>query len=243
MIIDKGNYKLYNGDCLEVMDELIALGVKFDAVITDPPYGTTACKWDSIIPFDEMWTRLEKLVKDNAPIVLFGSQPFTTKLISSKIELYKHSWVWDKKNISNPCSAKYQPLKQHEDIIVFGKNRVNYFPIKTDLQSERKWKQYSKNNIVNIAGGSGKTKGKYPKTILEFSNAVRKGNFHPAQKPVELLEYLVKTYTNENELVLDFTCGSGSTGVACLNTSRRFVGIEREEKYLDIAKERLSNAV
>lgn len=243
MIIDKGNYKLYNGDCLEVMDELIALGVKFDAVITDPPYGTTACKWDSIIPFDEMWTRLEKLVKDNAPIVLFGSQPFTTKLISSKIELYKHSWVWDKKNISNPCSAKYQPLKQHEDIIVFGKNRVNYFPIKTDLQSERKWKQYSKNNIVNIAGGSGKTKGKYPKTILEFSNAVRKGNFHPAQKPVELLEYLVKTYTNENELVLDFTCGSGSTGVACLNTSRRFVGIEREEKYFDIAKERLSNAV
>ena len=243
MIIDKGNYKLYNGDCLEVMDELIALGVKFDAVITDPPYGTTACKWDSIIPFDEMWTRLEKLVKDNAPIVLFGSQPFTTKLISSKIELYKHSWVWDKKNISNPCSAKYQPLKQHEDIIVFGKNRVNYFPIKTDLQSERKWKQYSKNNIVNIAGGSGKTKGKYPKTILEFSNAVRKGNFHPAQKPVELLEYLVKTYTNENELVLDFTMGSGSTGVACLNTGRRFVGIEREEKYFDIAKERLSNAV
>ena len=201
MIIDKGNYKLYNGDCLEVMDELIALGVKFDAVITDPPYGTTACKWDSIIPFDEMWTRLEKLVKDNAPIVLFGSQPFTTKLISSKIELYKHSWVWDKKNISNPCSAKYQPLKQHEDIIVFGKNRVNYFPIKTDLQSERKWKQYSKNNIVNIAGGSGKTKGKYPKTILEFSNAVRKGNFHPTQKPVELLEYLVKSNTNSFSLV------------------------------------------
>ena len=235
-------YKIYNGDCLEVMDRLIEEGVVVDAIICDPPYGTTACKWDTIIPFDEMWVRLEKLVKDNAPIILFGSQPFTTKLISSKIEWYKHSWVWDKKNISNPCSAKYQPLKQHEDIVVFGKNRVNYFPIKTDLQLERKWKQYSKNNIVNIAGGSGKTKGKYPKTILEFSNAVRKGNFHPTQKPVELLEYLVKTYTNENETVLDFTCGSGSTGVACMNTNRKFIGIELDENYFNIAKQRIEEA-
>ena len=235
-------YKIYNGDCLEVMDKLIKEGIKVDCILTDVPYGTTACKWDTIIPFDEMWVRLEKLVKDNAPIILFGSQPFTTKLISSKIEWYKHSWVWDKKNISNPCSAKYQPLKQHEDIVVFGKNRVNYFPIKTDLQLERKWKQYSKNNIVNIAGGSGKTKGKYPKTILEFSNAVRKGNFHPTQKPVELLEYLVKTYTNENETVLDFTCGSGSTGVACMNTNRKFIGIELDENYFNIAKQRIEEA-
>lgn len=241
MIIDRGIYKLYKGDCLEVMDGLIALGVKFDAIITDPPYGTTACKWDSIIPLDKMWERLRKLVKNNAPIVLFGSQPFTTKLINSRIDWYRHSWIWDKKNISNPCSAKYQPLKQHEDIIVFGKNRVNYFPIKTDLHIERVWKQYSKNNIVNVIGGSGKTKGKYPKTILEFSNAVRKGNFHPTQKPVALMEYLIKTYTNENDLILDFTMGSGSTGVACLNTNRRFIGIELDEKYFNIAKERLES--
>lgn len=241
MIIDRGIYKLYKGDCLEVMDGLIALGVKFDAIITDPPYGTTSCKWDSIIPLDKMWERLRKLVKNNAPIVLFGSQPFTTKLINSRIDWYRHSWIWDKKNISNPCSAKYQPLKQHEDIIVFGKNRVNYFPIKTDLHIERVWKQYSKNNIVNVIGGSGKTKGKYPKTILEFSNAVRKGNFHPTQKPVALMEYLIKTYTNENDLILDFTMGSGSTGVACLNTNRRFIGIELDEKYFNIAKERLES--
>ena len=235
-------YKLYNGDCLEIMDRLIEEGVKVDCILTDPPYGTTACKWDSIIPLDKMWERLGKLVKsNNTPIVLFGSQPFTTKLINSRIDWYRHSWIWDKKNISNPCSAKYQPLKQHEDIIVFGKNRVNYFPIKTDLHIEREWKQYSKNNITNVIGGSGKTKGKYPKTILEFSNAVRKGNFHPTQKPVALMEYLIKTYTNEGELVLDFTMGSGSTGVACLNTNRKFIGIELDEKYFNIAVDRMEN--
>ena len=224
------------------MDRLIEEGIKVDCILTDVPYGTTACKWDSIIPLDKMWERLGKLVKsNNTPIVLFGSQPFTTKLINSRIDWYRHSWIWDKKNISNPCSAKYQPLKQHEDIIVFGKNRVNYFPIKTDLHIEREWKQYSKNNITNVIGGSGKTKGKYPKTILEFSNAVRKGNFHPTQKPVALMEYLIKTYTNEGELVLDFTMGSGSTGVACLNTNRKFIGIELDEKYFNIAVDRMEN--
>ena len=225
MNILTSNYKLFNGDCLEVMDYLISQNIKIDCILTDPPYGTTQCKWDSIIPLNKMWDRLGNLIKTNTPIVLFGSQPFTTKLINSKMEWYKHSWVWDKKNISNPCSAKYQPLKQHEDIIVFGKNKVNYFPIKTDLHIEREWKQYSKNNIVNVVGGSGKTKGKYPKTILEFSNAIRKGNFHPTQKPIALLEYLIKTYTNEGDLVLDFTMGSGSTGVACINTNRKFMGL------------------
>ena len=204
--------------------------------------GTTACKWDSVIPFDEMWSKLERIIKNNTPIVLFGSQPFTSKLINSKIDWYRHCWIWNKKNISNPCSAKYQPLKQHEDIVVFGKNKVNYFPIKTDLHIEREWKQYSKNNIVNVVGGSGKTKGKYPKTILEFSNATRKGNFHPTQKPVPLLEYLVKTYTNENDIVLDFTMGSGSTGVACMNLNRKFIGIELDENYFNIAKNRIKNA-
>ena len=242
-MIKTDRYELYKGDCLEVMDGLISLGVKFDAIITDLPYGTTACKWDSIIPFDKMWERLNKLIKPNGAIVLFGSQPFTTKLINSKIDWYRHSWVWDKKNISNPCSAKYQPLKQHEDIIIFGKNRVNYFPIKTDLHIEREWKQYSKNNIVDVVGGSGKTKGKYPKTILEFSNAIRKGNFHPTQKPVALLEYLIKTYTNEGDLILDFTAGSFSTGVACVNTGRRFIGIELDDKYFEIGKNRMIGAL
>ena len=236
--------QLYHGDCLEIMDKLIEQGVKVDAIITDPPYGTTDCKWDSVIPLDKMWERLNKLINDHGAIVLFGSQPFTSKLINSNINHYRHIWVWDKKNISNPCLAKFQPLKQHEDIVVFGKKRVNYFPIKTELNVEREWKQCSKNNIASgiKGGGTGKTKGKYPKTILEFSNANRKNNFHPTQKPVALLEYLIKTYTNEDEVVLDFTMGSGSTGVACLNTNRKFIGIELEEKYFNIAKNRIEDA-
>ena len=231
------NVQLFKGDCLEIMKEIPSKSI--DMILCDLPYGTTACKWDNIIPFEPLWEQYSRIIKDNRAIVLFGSQPFTTLLISSKIKWYRHSWVWDKKNISNPCNAKYQPLKQHEDIIVFGKERVNYYPIKTNLQTTRKWKQYSKNNIVNTVGGSGETTGKYPKTILEFSNAVRKGKIHPTQKPVELLEYLIKTYTNEEEIILDNCMGSGSTGIACMNTNRRFIGIELDENYFDIAKKRI----
>ena len=139
MIIDKGNYKLYKGDCLEVMDGLIALGVKFDAIITDPPYGTTACKWDSVIPLDKMWDRLNKLIKPNGAIVLFGSQPFSSSLISSNIKNYKHSWVWHKKNAGNLLVAKYQPLKTTEDIMIFTHRgeRVNYYPIMSKGHKDR----------------------------------------------------------------------------------------------------------
>ena len=245
MIIDKGNYKLYRGDCLEVMDGLIALGVKFDAIITDPPYGTTRCKWDSIIPLDEMWNRLNKLIKPNGAIVLFGNEPFTSQLICSNLKGFKYRWDWNKRIPSGMSYAKYRPMQQTEDISVFTKNgeKTTYNP------------QMIKRDKPIKGGGIGKSDSaftrtykplkktyeyKNPVTLIEFDK-IRKGAIHPTQKPVELLEYLIKTYTNEGDLVLDFTCGSGSTGVACLNTGRRFVGVELDEKYFNIAKERLES--
>ena len=246
-------YKLYNGDCLEIMDKLIEEGVKVDCIITDPPYGTTACKWDTVIPFDEMWERLNKLIKPNGAIVLFGSQPFTSALISSNIKKYKHSWVWHKKNAGNILVAKYQPLKTTEDIVVFTRKgeKVNYYPIMLSGYKDRSKDKPLKKKTDLFSGiksgyfkpGQNK-KGdeRYPKHLIEFSNASRKNHFHPTQKPVDLLEYLIKTYTNENEIVLDFTMGSGSTGVACMNTNRKFIGIELDNNYFDIASKRIEEA-
>ena len=234
------NYKLYNGDCLEIMDLLINRGVQVDAIICDPPYGTTACKWDSIIPFEPMWERLNNLIKPNGAIVLFGSEPFSSALRMSNIKNYKYDWIWDKKKGGNIMNLKYQPYKVHEIISVF--NKHNYYPIMTE-QRERKSKTYSigeANGIKNY-GDTRIYNKKYPKSIIEVSNANQKGKVHPTQKPVDLLEYLIKTYTNENELVLDFTMGSGSTGVACLNTNRKFIGIDLEEKYFNIAIDRMEN--
>ncbi len=244
MIVEKENYKLFKRDCLKVMDLLIEQGVQVDAIITDPPYGTTACKWDSIIPFDEMWARLNKLIKDNGAIVLFGNQPFTTKLISSNIDNFKYQLIWNKKLTGCPVVAKKRPLPIHEDILVFGKNKnkINYNPIKTNLDSVRKWKQNKNSESIPISNmGEGVVVGKNPVSILEFSNANRKGKIHPTQKPIELMEYLIKMYTNEGECILDFTMGSGSTGVAALNCNRKFIGIELDENYFNIAINRLAS--
>ena len=246
-------YKIYNGDCLEVMDRLIEEGVKVDCILTDPPYGTTACKWDTIIPFDDMWERLNKLIKPNGAIVLFCSQPFTSALISSNIKNYKHSWVWHKKNAGNILVAKYQPLKTTEDIVVFTRKgeKVNYYPIMLSGYKDRSKDKPLKKKTDLFSGiksgyfkpGQNK-KGdeRYPKHLIEFSNASRKNHSHPTQKPIDLLEYLIKTYTNENETVLDFTMGSGSCGVACMNTNRRFIGIELDKNYFDIASKRIEEA-
>ena len=250
------NYKLYQGDCLEIMDKLIEHEIKVDAIITDPPYGTTACKWDSVIPLDKMWDRINKLIKSNGGIILFGSQPFTTSLIYSNIKHCKHQWIWNKSSAGNVLVARYQPLKVEEEILVFtGKGeRVNYYPIftidnKRDLTKEKP--SVKQSDMFNeIKGGKFyKTKKnkkgteRYPKNIINISaqstECANSKRVHPTQKPVALLEYLVKTYTNENDLVLDFTMGSGSTGVACLNTNRRFIGIELDEKYFNIAKDRI----
>ena len=238
---------LYRGDCLEVMDRLIEDGVKVDSIITDPPYGTTACKWDSVIPFDEMWLRLNKLIKPNGAIVLFGSEPFSSALRMSNIKNYKYDWVWNKRLAGNVFLAKSQPMKIHENILVFNSSKESFYPIKTDLEKVRNYKdKYGGGESFGKKGTGDKvhtTKGKNPKSIIDISNANRKGNTHPTQKPVALMEYLIKTYTNEGELVLDFTMGSGTTGVACKNLNRDFIGIELDEDYFKIAKERINEQV
>ena len=247
---------LFNGDCLEVMDILIERGVVVDAIITDPPYGTTACKWDNIIPFDEMWLRLNKLIKPNGAIVLFGSEPFSSALRMSNIKNYKYDWVWRKtKYNSGFAHAKNSPLKKHENISVFSfgkvahksqsKNRMEYYP-QGLLKCEKTRKKPTKYREEEVSFGKRPSHRdtfqeftNYPQSILEFDLEVKGKPVHPTQKPVALMEYLIKTYTNENELVLDFTCGSGSTLVGCLNTNRRGIGIELDEKYFNIAKERI----
>lgn len=231
---------LYNGDCLKVMDELIEQGVKVDAVITDPPYGTTACKWDSVIPFDMMWFRILNLRKENAAVVLFGSEPFSSALRMSNIKEYKYDWIWEKQKASNFMSMKHQPAKYHENISVFYKH--NYYPImwETDNKDNRKTVRNPMTNkdchlgeVVRVRNAD--TGFRYPKSIIKINKQIN-GNVHPTQKPVALMEYLVKTYTNEGGTVLDFTMGSGTTGVACKHLNRNFIGIELDEKYFNIAK-------
>jgi len=245
---------LIKGECLEVMKSIPDASI--DAIMTDPPYGTTACKWDSVIDFDLMWKQLNRIIKPNGAIVLFASQPFTSFLLCSNVKKYRHSWVWNKRSITNPFQAKYAPLKCNEDILVFGKNRVNYYPQKTDKpKSEQRPSKFK----VNYGGGRDYKEGVYgkskkglgknhdetktnPKTIIEIPAVYKKHTVHPTQKPIALMEYLIKTYTNENETVLDFTMGSGTTGVACVNTKRNFIGIELDDKYYNIAKQRIGQA-
>ena len=237
------DYELYKGDCLEVMDKLIEKGVKIDMVLTDPPYGTTACKWDSVIPIDKMWERVNKLIKLNGAIVFFGSEPFSSTLRMSNIKNYKYDWVWEKPQGVNPLLAKKQPLNNIEYIHVFYKKQSLYNPQfeygapykVTRDKKERPCEMHNYTFKESTTVNEGK---RYPKRVLKFK---RETGLHPTQKPVALLEYLIKTYTNEGDLVLDFTMGSGSTGVACLNTNRRFIGIELDEKYFNIAKDRLEN--
>ena len=236
-MFENGRYKLYQGDCLEVMDGLISLGVKFDAIITDPPYGTTACKWDSVIPLDEMWNRLNKLIKPNRAIVLFGSEPFSSSLRMSNIKKYKYDWIWEKRAV-NFLNAKRQPLRNTENIIVFNSKIYNPQGLIYKERINKRSNSTETNNAHGLCNKSYFTN--YPKQILKF---IGERGLHPTQKPVALLEYLIKTYTNEGELILDFTMGSGSTGVAALNTNRRFVGIELDEKYFNIAVDRLGYRV
>ena len=227
--------KLYQGDCLEVMDRLIEEGIKVDMILTDPPYGTTACKWDNVIPFDEMWIRINELIKTNGAIVLFGNEPFSSNLRISNIKNYKYDWVWNKRPV-NFLNAKRQPLREVENIMVFNSKIYNPQGL---IYKERINKRSNSTETNSKHGLSNKSYyTNYPKQILRF---IGERGLHPTQKPVALLEYLIKTYTDEGELVLDFTMGSGSTGVACKNTNRNFIGIELDEKYFSIAKDRLEN--
>ena len=242
-MVEKENYKLYLGDCLQVMDMLIEEDVKVDCILTDPPYGTTACKWDTIIPLDEMWSRLNKLIKPNGAIILFGSEPFSSALRMSNIKNYKYDWKWDKVRGVGHLNAKRRPMMCIEDIMIFYNKQCIYNP----QMRERDKPRQSMNNATQQVYGKSKEnfKGeklnkKYPINLITFSKSSQNDMiFHPTQKPVDLLEYLVKTYTNENDLVLDFTMGSGSTGVACINTKRKFIGIELDENYFNIATNRI----
>lgn len=233
---------LMQGDCLEIMKTIPDASV--DMILTDPPYGTTQCKWDSVIPFDLMWQQLKRVVKPNGAILLFGSEPFSSALRMSNIKQYKYDWVWDKKIPSGMCNAKIMPMKQSENISVFINGKNFYYP--QMVQRDNPIKSGGMTGSLS-AGAKGLKKietkvytEKYPTTHLVFDK-IRKGSLHPTQKPTGLLEYLIKTYTQENETVLDFTMGSGSTGVAAKNLNRSFIGIELDEKYFEIAKNRVES--
>ena len=249
------SYKLLQGDCIEQMKTIKSGSV--DAIITDPPYGTTACKWDSVIDFGLMWEQLNRIIKPNGAIVLFGSEPFSSALIMSNVKKYKHRRLWLKNKAPNFLQAKNQPKKNTEDIVVFSfgsfgyqsKIKCTYNPIMIETNnnikktkgikiSDNMKKLVGNMNVVLKSSDDYNGNLNYPNETIAF-NSVLKNKKHPTQKPIELMEYLIKTYTNENETVLDFTMGSGTTGVACVNTNRNFIGIERDNKYFEIATNRI----
>ena len=235
---------LMQGDCLERMQQIPSGSV--DMVLTDPPYGTTACKWDSVIPLDKMWEQLKRIIRPNGAIVMTASQPFTTVLIASNLKDFKYTWVWDKVKPSTGLHAKIMPLRSTEDIVVFGKDKINYFP----QMAQKKLRVESKNDSNGEAFGGARVKREhdnkglgYPKNLLVMSNADQTGRVHPTQKPVALMEYLIKTYTNEDEVVLDFTAGSMSTAIACINTNRKGIMVEKDEYYFKVGSDRVSKAL
>jgi site-specific DNA-methyltransferase (adenine-specific) len=234
---------LMHGDCLEIM-KLIPDG-SIDMVLADPPYGTTACKWDTVIPLEAMWAELKRVIKPNGAIVMTASQPFTTTLISSNIKMFKYCWVWEKEQGVNFQLAKKQPLKVHEDICVYYNCQPKYNPqglIDCDISKSNKGKGGNLGHCSSEVKRKEykQTKKGYPVSIQKFG---RNRGLHPTQKPVALMEYLIRTYTDKGEAVLDFTMGSGTTGVACVNTGRKFIGIELDQGYFDIAKERIYGAI
>ena len=241
---------LIKGECIEQM-KLIPSG-SIDAIITDPPYGTTACKWDSVIDFELMWEQLNRIIKPNGAIVLFGSEPFSSALRMSNIKNYKYDWIWDKKRCTGFLNAKKQPLRNNETISVFYKKQPTYNPQPYKKNTignmgDRTHKQYDGYGKFNKVDNDNSNEFGYPRTLLTQIPVINnlskdKSGLHPTQKPVALMEYLIKTYTNENETVLDFTMGSGSTGVAAKNLNRDFIGIELDEKYFETAKERINEA-
>ncbi len=245
----KNNIRLFNDDCIKVMRNLIDEGVKVDSVITDVPYGTTACEWDSVIPFDEMWDCIKKIRKDNSPILLFGNEPFNSYLRISNIDEYKYDIYWQKERATNIFQLKKRPGKVIETINVFYKNQCTYNAQMTDYTGPKRTNKIKDGKLGVLVDSQNRkpyeyndTGKRYPLQIVQFKRDVLTSNLHPTQKPLELMEYLVKTYSNEGDTVLDFTMGSGTTGVACKNTNRKFIGIELDENYFKIAQERILNS-
>lgn len=243
---------LWHGDCLEKMKDIPDKSV--DMILTDPPYGTTSCKWDIVIQFEPMWIELKRIIKDRGAICLFSTQPFTSRLICSALGIFRYCWVWDKGGASNFLNAKLEALRRTEDINIFSlsacntmsKAKMTYYPQGIIKGNKVRKNSVSVGGAVGIASAIGPRPGEvylqgytnYPTNILKYLKVM--GGQHPTQKPVPLLEYLIKTYTLEGEMVLDFTMGSGSTGVACKNLNRSFIGIEKDEKYFKIAEARIN---
>ena len=253
-MFENKNYELWQGDCLELMSKIPDGSV--DLILTDPPYGTTACKWDDIIPFEPMWKLINRIIKPNGAIIFTASQPFTSALVMSNPQMFRHEWIYKKRCASNFAQASYAPMKEHESVLVFGKNKVNYYPIKESrVGSGGDRVKYSFSEATRHKSGEfvGKMNGEYnpiadnlrfPSSVQEFNNRAKGDRgLHPTQKPVALMEYFINTYSNPNEIVLDFAMGSGTTGIACLNTNRKFIGIELDEKYFEIARNRIQDIV
>ena len=242
------NIWLMQGDCLERMKEIPDGSV--DMILCDLPYGTTACKWDSVIPFEQLWEQYKRVTKENSAIVLTASQPFTSALVMSNISMFKYEWIWQKNAGSNFGTVRYQPMKEHESVLVFGVKKPHYNPIKQP-RSEAGMRMVAAGVKSKASKGDdvygGLNQGydnsscdptmRYPSSVQKFN---RERGLHPTQKPVALMEYLVRTYTNEGDVVLDNCMGSGTTGAACANTGRRFIVVELDENYFDIAKKRIT---
>lgn len=229
------------GDCLELMKDIPDESI--DMILCDLPYGTTKNKWDSVIPLNKLWKSYERIIKDNGAIVLFSQMPFSAELVHSNLKLFKYEWIWEKDNGTGFLNAKKMPLKIHENILVFYKKLPLYNPqMRTGFKPYKcKQGRHSTNYGAYEQGHITESNGeRYPIDIIKFK---KDSGLHPTQKPVELLEYLIKTYTNENETVLDNCMGSGSTGVACVNTNRSFIGYELDEKYFEIAGKRINEAM
>jgi site-specific DNA-methyltransferase (adenine-specific) len=247
--MDKYINKIIEGDCLEVMPLLPDKSV--DMILCDLPYGTTACSWDTIIPFEPLWKQYKRIIKDNGAIVLTASQPFTSALVMSNPKMFKHEWIWEKQKASNFLSMKYSPAKYHENVVVFSKGKPTFNPIKWQVDKSKIDRRKTRNshfvkgeshvgNLIRtryIDDGS-----RYPKSIIRIKKNTN-GNLHPTEKPVELMAYLIKTYTNLGDLVLDNCIGSGTTAVACKNLGRKFIGIELDSQYIKIANNRLAQEV
>lgn len=253
------SYTIKQGDCLELMKSIPDKSA--DMILCDLPYGTqksNGCKWDVIIPFNKLWEQYNRIIADDGAIVLFAKEPFTSLLIASNLAQFKYRWNWLKDARSNFMQANYQPLNNVEDICVFSKAyareikngiKMKYYPQFTDGESYKKPKDSATTSIFASNHKNGKymhsnrdTSKRYPYVTIQFNVVKGKDKLHPTQKPIDLLEYLIKTYTNEDDVVLDNCMGSGSTGIACLNTNRNFIGFELDEKYFEIAKKRLEDA-
>lgn len=242
--------KVYCGDCLDVMQEICDKSI--DMILCDLPYGTTYCEWDTIIPFEPLWKQYKRIIKDNGAIVLTASQPFTSILVMSNIKMFKYEWIWEKAVGSNFCALKYQPMKEHESVCVFSKKTHKYYPIKQKRKGSGSHKVRCRSKPVKTGETTGSLKfkgwkvGDYdenwrnPSSVQYFNNRESCRGLHPTQKPVALFEYLIKTYTDEGDLVLDNCAGSGTTGVACENLNRKYILIEKESKYIEVIRKRLN---